>query len=991
MEHAVINWQAEWIWGEGEESPRNTWRCFRRTFEVPAEGWGAARLSLTADSRYVLIVNGTQVGRGPVRSWPFELAYDTYDIEHLLYKGRTNTIAVMVIHFGVSNFYYLRGRGGLVVQVESDCNGQSKVELVTDETWKTSLHLGYDNRSGRMACQQGFAERMDARAWPTAWHSDNFDESAWTSVVLIGPVGTEPWSKLVPRDIPFLTEELVWPVRIESLHQVKPVAWTASIDIRNQLVPDSVNHANPIGYVGYIATVIRVREAANASIGLVEAGCVKACYVNGEWLSEDRYSGILPERYADIDLKAGDNFLLMETTGVDHGRALQLGIDCEIPFELISPIGDAGDADSSFISIGPFASCVVIDHLDTHEALHAYQGFNLFAAEEELKEELDADAFPAFSTYLAIRTIASSSELSLFREWVRPFPLELVSRDSIFALSIWKKESQSQPIPYSLQQAVIASGTPAILPAYEGADTEFIIDFGRELSGYIQFEVDASEGSILDFYGFEYMRDGWRQDTFHLDNTLRYTCSEGHQSYTSFVRRGFRYLMVTARNAGRPIKLYGVQMLQSNYPVAEVGKFQCSDALLNDIWQISKHTTRLCMEDTFVDCPAYEQVFWVGDSRNEALVNYYVFGATEIVERCLRLVPGSRIQTPLYVDQVPSGWSSVIPNWTFFWALACCEYFAHTGDEQFARDMWPHIRFTLEHFEQKLDERGLLFIKGWNLLDWAPIDQPNHGVVTHQNMILVKTLRSAAELAKAVGEAGDAAAYEGKALRLSQAINAHLWSEERGAYLDCIHANGRKSDVFSMQTQVIAYLCGIAEGERAEQMKTYLFTPPVDFVQIGSPFMSFFYYEALAQIGSSGVDRMITDMRYHFGQMIDYDATTCWEMYPNFAENRANPDMLTRSHCHAWSAAPAYFLGANVLGVTAADKGWRKVVVAPQPADLQWARGTVPLPREGRIDVAWRLEEDGRVMRLQVWAPRSVEVEIRIPDGMDGIVERHEV
>jgi hypothetical protein len=46
------------------------------------------------------------------------------------------------------------------------------------------------------------------------------------------------------------------------------------------------------------------------------------------------------------------------------------------------------------------------------------------------------------------------------------------------------------------------------------------------------------------------------------------------------------------------------------------------------------------MEDTFVDCPAYEQVFWVGDSRNEALVNYYVFGALDIVKRCLRLVPG---------------------------------------------------------------------------------------------------------------------------------------------------------------------------------------------------------------------------------------------------------------------------------------------------------------------------------------------------------------
>ncbi len=77
------------------------------------------------------------------------------------------------------------------------------------------------------------------------------------------------------------------------------------------------------------------------------------------------------------------------------------------------------------------------------------------------------------------------------------------------------------------------------------------------------------------------------------------------------------------------------------------------------------------MEDTFVDCPAFEQVFWVGDSRNEALVSNYLYGVNDIVKRCLRLVPGSKDQTPLYADQVPSGWSSVIPNWTFFWAIAC--------------------------------------------------------------------------------------------------------------------------------------------------------------------------------------------------------------------------------------------------------------------------------------------------------------------------------
>lgn len=300
--------------------------------------------------------------------------------------------------------------------------------------------------------------------------------------------------------------------------------------------------------------------------------------------------------------------------------------------------------------------------------------------------------------------------------------------------------------------------------------------------------------------------------------------------------------MVTVRNAERPLKLYSVKLAQSNYPVAEIGRFQCSDPLLNDIWEISKHTTRLCMEDTFVDCPAFEQTYWVGDARNEALVNYYLFGDDAIVSRCLRLVPGSKFQSPLYADQVPSGWSSVIPNWTFFWINACLELYQHSGDRQFAENIRPHIAYTLEHYLQKIDDRGLLYIKGWNLLDWAPIDQPNDGVVTHQNMFLVKALRSAAALAAEFGDSAAASEYEAHADRLRDAINAHLWSEKEQAYIDCIHADGTASEKLSMQTQTVAFLCDIPTGDRLLAVQQMLEEPPTRFVQIGSPFMSFFYY-----------------------------------------------------------------------------------------------------------------------------------------------------
>lgn len=237
-----------------------------------------------------------------------------------------------------------------------------------------------------------------------------------------------------------------------------------------------------------------------------------------------------------------------------------------------------------------------------------------------------------------------------------------------------------------------------------------------------------------------------RQETYDLENTFRYTCREGRQTYQSPLRRGFRYLMLTVRGAARSAKVYGVQVVQSNYPVAEIGQFSSSDPLLNQIYEISRHTTRLCMEDTFVDCPAYEQAFWVGDSRNEALVNYSVFGSNEIVKRCLRLVAKSSVQTPYLTDQVPSGWVSVIPNWTFLWAIACEEYVDRTEDLAFAEEVFPALCGALDQFALQLDESHLFNMRAWNLLDWArgSIPLPGGGQVdvawTLTNSVLELTI-----------------------------------------------------------------------------------------------------------------------------------------------------------------------------------------------------------------------------------------------------------
>jgi len=246
-------------------------------------------------------------------------------------------------------------------------------------------------------------------------------------------------------------------------------------------------------------------------------------------------------------------------------------------------------------------------------------------------------------------------------------------------------------------------------------------------------------------------------------------------------------------------------------------------------------------------------------------------------------------------------------------------------------------------------------------------------------------LRDAAELGEIIGDTSQKERFIEEANKLSKSIDEHLWDSSSDAYLDCIHSDGNPSSTISMQTQIVSYLCDIANKERKKLIEQYIVNPPASFVQVGSPFMSFFYYEALVKLGR--IDLLLADVRKHYGFMLEHDATTCWEMYPWSGYNK-NPKLLTRSHCHAWSAGPAYFLSAYVLGVKGMTPGWSKVLVSPRPCGLEWGRGSVPLPHEGRIDVSWRLTGSDEI-HLRIEAPKNIEIITEAPEGYVLTVELH--
>jgi hypothetical protein len=203
---AAVSWTAKWIWAPS--STANQWVAFRRSFTLDAAP-SKAVTRIAADSKYWLWINGTLVvfegglKRGPNRT---DTYYDEIDLAPYLKSG-SNTVALLVWYFGKQGFSHnSSGKGGLLLQSDIE-TGSTTTRLVSDTSWKHTVHPGYSNNTSGTQVNFRLPESnvyYDARAAAvmSGWRSPGFDDSAWTAPTDFGAAGSAPWNTLVERPIP---------------------------------------------------------------------------------------------------------------------------------------------------------------------------------------------------------------------------------------------------------------------------------------------------------------------------------------------------------------------------------------------------------------------------------------------------------------------------------------------------------------------------------------------------------------------------------------------------------------------------------------------------------------------------------------------------------------------------------------------------------------------------------------------------------------------
>jgi alpha-L-rhamnosidase len=948
---------ARWIWLSAPHHEKNGYVCFRRRFVLNTKDKPSnATLRITADARYEVYVNGVWLGHGPIRSFASPWPVDSYEIRHLLHGG-DNVIAVLVHQIGLSTFQYLNDEPGLIAQLDYE-NGEADHTLLTDGSWRCTPHNGYAWPAPRISVQQGWEEQFDARLSPGApevWTAVSFEDSTWQGARELRSAGEPPHEQFEPRDIPFLTRQVLEPTAVQSIEVVRPAPYQFFLNPREFINPidDSANH---IRARMFLATYIYSERAQKVDIHPPHERPTVPWKLNEKLLDfSDRTLQPTGTGVAHAKLKPGWNLLLGKLPQMEHFTWATLNLWTDEPIKFSSTIQDqsAEIENSGWLSIGPFEGAPP-------------HGFDTI-----LIEPVEIDPAATADRYKKIWEAGTLTSEDLTAGYTKPLDHDMVVTNDVYAACASERIVKASTARVVEPRALLTDNDDwtVIDPPGQRKSVRMLLDFGNETIGFHEFEIDAPAGTILDFHNFEFIqRDGRKNLCEGMNNSFRYVCREGIQRYRTFLRRGFRYSWMSVRNHQRPVRVRFVRVLQSTYPIGPAGSFACSDSLLNDIWKAGVHSVRCCAEDTFTDCPTYEQTFWVGDARNEALVHLISDGDARLSEHCLRLTGRSLDRSPITESQVPSGWQNLLPTWTFLWMRWALEHYELTADRPFATEMLTFLERNNEAIRDNLNDMGLFAMKAWNLFDWAPMDTPGTAIVTHINCLAAQGLNESAALAKALGRKDLTKSWTKLADQIADAVNKHLWSKKTNAYLDCIHEDGSPSKVFSQQTATAAYISGVASGPRAKRCLQIIDKPPKGFVTAGSPFFMFFLLEALVR--EKRFDQLIDTIRDYWGEQIKAGATTFWEMY------HPGEERLTRSHCHGWSAAPVVFLTQQVLGVRPAKPGYEEVLVAPKLGNLTFAQGRVPTPR-GPIDVYWTTTK--HTFEITITASDGTPVRIELP------------
>lgn len=434
-----------------------------------------------------------------------------------------------------------------------------------------------------------------------------------------------------------------------------------------------------------------------------------------------------------------------------------------------------------------------------------------------------------------------------------------------------------------------------------------------------------------------------------------------NQHYTPLWWRTYRYIELSVETKSDPLSIDDLYGTFTGYPFTQNASLQTINPELGKIMEIGWRTARLCAFETYMDCPYYEQLQYIGDARIQALVSYYNAGDDRLARYALTLMDHSRIPEGITLSRYPTDLDQQISTFSLWYVAMLHDYYTYRPDHEFIEEKLPGARQVLSFFESYQQEDGSLKnVPYWLFTDWAEGEGWNFGMApmakNRESAILDLQLlwvyQLASELEADLGLNDYALRYMKRVEQLKKTIHQKYWVPEKMLYADTPEKN-----TFSQHVNSLAILSGVSSGEAARELGVKMLSDTT-LVQ-ASIYFKYYLHQALVKAGlGNDYLKWLDKWRENIAMGL-----TTW------AED--SDVSAARSDAHAWGSSPNIEFYRTVLGIDSDAPGFARVRIEPHLGSITEISGEMPHP-EGKISVSYKVLKN------------ELQTEILLPDNTSG-------
>ncbi len=454
------------------------------------------------------------------------------------------------------------------------------------------------------------------------------------------------------------------------------------------------------------------------------------------------------------------------------------------------------------------------------------------------------------------------------------------------------------------------------------------ISLGYAESLYKKGTKGVEKGNRDEIEGKEFIG---RTDSLIADGTKE-------QSFTTMNFRTYRYIRLIVQTKNEPLVIEDLYGTFTGYPFKRATVFNTDNKEIKQILDIGWHTARLNAMEIYTDCPYYELLQYIGDTRIQAMVSYFNSTDDRLARNALNLFDHSRLAEGITRSNYPSKGTQIIPGFSLWYIGMLHDYWMYKNDSDFIKNKLVGERAILDFFSKYQQADGSLAnFPYWGFVDWAGNlwgevkDQDGSAAI--YDLQLLWAYQSAAEMEAKIGLQDYADIYNNKAKQLKATIQSKYWNATKKLYADTKEQTG-----YSQHVNSLAILTGMLSDTAMETVANNMLND--GNITKCSVYFKYYLHKALVKAGLGDNYMSWLDI---YRENIAMGLTT-WAEYSDVN--------TSRSDCHAWGSSPNVDFFRVVLGIDSDAPGFQKIKIEPHLGTITKVSGEMPHPN-GKVAVAY--------------------------------------